>query len=455
MKRILYTCLAAFAAAYTAPAADEPEAAGSAAEETPAAVAEEPAAEAQEAPTTEAAIAGVRSKMEAATRAYADLSKPTRMVTTNYNRLENDVKEALQKLEDSKKQMEEIEGKLGGLGGTEFEFSAVPEDERYKYETEGTAMVKKVIDALSSKAENTQLEGLRLYDALRESYQGIPRFKEAHSLYEKAVNKLEKKWSTQLENIKRERQKRSASQRDQLSEGERRQYDQLARKMESENLNIEEDWFIPKMNNATMLDKALSRARRAKSSLQSRITDSEVDVPALLHRFWDNMDAARELMLGAKLAEASAKLSEDNTLRELGSLSRTMLPDSVRDGLRKQHQLLSEEIRNRQNEQRRLELSQRSARMAFERQLRTIDLRIDRMMETLTLSKEDEVRRAEEAAAREAELRAQEEREAAENAADEDGESADEDQGGAAAADDGDAKPKKSKKKGSKKKKAE
>lgn len=407
MKRLLYTCLAALAAAYVAPAEDEPVSAPSA-EETPAAEAAED--------TQPDAIAAVRKKMELIDQAYASLEKPRKATTQNYNRHVEEVKERLKKMEDIKTQLDELEIKKAATGGSDYIFEVVPEEDRYKYETEGNALAKKAIDNLSSKSETAQIEGMRFFEMLRDTYQGLPQFKEANLLYQKNVNKFEKKWNTQLEGIKRERQKWPSSRREQTTEGEQRQYDALANKLARDSRNIEDEWFVPKMGNAIMLDKALSRARRAKSIQQSKTVEEGGKVPELLHSFWGSMDEVRELMKEGKLEEALDKVGEDTSYRELMSMSRYLLPDYVKEGIRKQSDELRSEIRSRQNERRNVERELSRTITAFDREVHYLETRMDRMLESLLNDKEDEVRRAEEAAAREAELKEQQEREAAEEA---------------------------------------
>lgn len=447
MKRILYTCFAALAAACAAPAAeDSTPAAGEAT--APAAAAEKPADEdaaataaEEEEPAETDVIASVNKKLQAIEKAFADLEKPNRTITQNYNRQVEDANERLKKMETLKGQIAELEAKLAASGTAEYTFSVVPDEDRYKYETEGNELAKRVIDSLNGKSEAVQIEGLRLFEVMRDTYQGLPQFKEAHSLYQKLVSKFEKKWSIQLDNIKRERQKWPSSRKDKVSEGEQLQFDNLVRKLESENLNIDEDWFAPKMSNSLMLDRALSRARRAKGSMQNKVAESGGKVPELLHRFWENMDAARDLMVAGKHDEAIDKVSNDDSYRDLTSMSRNILPEEVREGLRKQMEELRNEARRRQGEVRGLERDISRVVANLEREARYLETRMDHTLEALLVAKEDEVRRAEEAAAREAELKEEQEREAAEAAAE-----------AAEAEEDEDETPKKTKKKKSKKK---
>lgn len=447
MKRILYTCLAALAAAYTAPAADEP--AESNAPAAPAAESAPPAGETPAAAEEEEkdVAAFARRKLDEAAAIYGSLEKPNRVTRSSYERLVADINDHLGKLDEAKKQVEELETKKMDAAVREYTLS-VPAEERDKYEREGGELAKKAISSLNAKGENSQIEGLRMFETLRETYQGVPDYKEARSLYQKTVNKFSRKWSTLREGMKRERQKWPASRLDKTLENENLQFTNLARKMESKGLNIEEDWFVPVPNNSVMLDRALDRAKRAASMLQNKSVESApADVTALIREFWSSMESASALISQGKLEEASALVADLSVYREISSVGRHILPDVFRDNIKKQYEEVRSEVRERQNAVRNVEREISRAMIAHDREVSYLKSRIERMMESVEMAKEEEARRAAEAAEeaareaeREAELKAEEERLAKEAAEDDE--------------DDEAAKPKK-KKGGKKKKKAE
>lgn len=462
MKRLFYTCLAALAAAYTSSAAEETaaapttgDAAAPAAAETPEAKAdgaqggEDAAGEEEEASSTEGkdALEVMAAKNARLDQVYASIEKPNRATRDRYSAHTKDYKERLEKIEGIRKQVEELTAKKQTLLSLPYEFSIVPEESRYVYEQEGEELAKKVYDALNSKSETTQLEGLRRYGALKESYQGLPRFKEVTNAYQKVVFRLDKKWNTLRDNIKKERAKWPHSKLDKLMESERTQYDALVRKMESSDLNIDEVWFLPRGNNSLMLEKALEHSRRAKQSLQNKSVDVPNNVPQLLHDYWAYADGVRELMQSGNYEEASNKLSDDDSFRAVSSLSRYAMPEVYKDGIRKQQEDMRNELRRRKSEQTSLDREMQRATSSLEREMSNLDMRIDRVMESIEAAKEEEERRAAEAAEiaeREAAMKAEQERLDAEQAAED--EEADEDEEP--------VKPKK-KKKGSKKKSRE
>lgn len=445
MKRIFYTCLAAFAAAYTAPAAEDAASAAPAGD-TPAAAA--PSAEEQEkAPATEESadlseeevIASYRKRLEESDKEYATLKRPTKAMTSRYERHVADVNEHLKKMEDYRKVIEESEAKQKSILEQEYVFSIVPVEERTKYETEGSAELKKTIDLFSSKDDASQIRGLRAFEKQKETHQGLPAFKEAHSLYVKLIAKFEKKWNKALEAAKLSRDRMPGSRKDRLKEEEESRYESFARKMEAEGYNIEEEWFMPKMQNAVMLEKALGHVVRAKATVDRRLSNEDTGkVPEALNQFWKTMDEARDMMMQGKMDEAIAKISDDENYRYLLSLNRYLLPEELKDAIRKQSDDFRGEVRRRQSELRNVEREAGRAVSAFEREKSYLDTRMSSISESIAQDKDEEIRRAEEAAAREAELKAEQEREAQEAAEEEDDEDA--------------AKKPKKKKKGSKKK---
>lgn len=422
MKRIIFTCLAALAAAYTVSAVEEVEPAAAAEEagSTVADEAESPEAEEQSAPgeelrSPEEIIEDLRKKEEAVDRAFAALQKPNRTLTASYTRHVEEVKERMKKLETCRDELKVSKERLQA-GVEEYAFNIVPENERYTYEVEGNELVKNVLGLLNSKSEPVQVEGLQKFEQIRDSYQGIPLFAEAQEAYQKVVGKFEKKWVSQQEALKRERQRLSPSRLEQVNDSEQKAYDKLAQKMAQQQLNIDEDWFLPKSNNSLMLVQAVTRVSRVKSSIQYARTATPVDIPALLHRFWEEMDETLALMNAAQLDEAYKKLQDSQPYRELMAQGRK-LPENVKEGIRNQAEEMRVEIRKQQTNMRNRERDTARAASAFERERRNLETRIERIKGVLDSAKVSEERRAEEAAAREAELKAEQERAAAEAAA--------------------------------------
>lgn len=435
MKRILYTFLAALAAAYTTPGVAETT---DDAASTPSAAAEENAAEE---PSANDVIAASRKKLEQVDQAYASLKAPGRLIQSRYPSLMEDVNNHIKKMEEAKNEVDAQAAKKQDINAAEYVFSIVMPEDRDKYEREASELAKRVMTLLSAKQESSLIEGLRQFEIMRESYQGHPQYKEALSLYQKTINKLEKKWSALREAMRRERQKWQQKRLDQQVEAETIQYETLSRKMEADDRNIEEDWFVPKVSNSVMLDRALDRVKRAKSQ-QNRYADTTVNVPELMQKFWATMDSYKALMSEGKLDEAVDGMTNNETYREILGLGRYCLPENYKEDIRKQYENMREEIRRRQNEMRAVARTETSAVSAFERESRYVETRISSMVEMIENEKEEEARREEEAA-RERELKEEEERAAREAAAEEDDEE-----------DEEEVKPKK-KKKGSKKKKAE
>lgn len=436
MKRILYTFLAALAAASTSPGVENSPAAETAA--APATTAEE-----ETEASSDDVIAAYRKQMAQTDQVFASLKSPSRLIQSRYPSHVEDVNTHLKKMEETKNLMEELAAKKQDIVASEYVFSIVLPEDRDKYEREGAELAKRVMSLLSAKQEASQIEGLRQFEVMRESYQGLPQYKEAYSLYQKTVSKLEKKWSGLREAMRRERQKWQQKRLDQQVEAETAQYEALARKMEAEDRNIDEDWFVPKVSNSVMLDRALDRVKRAKTSQQNRYADSAANVPELMRKFWSSMDDCKALMAEGKYDEAIDGMSNNETYRTILGLGRYNLPENYKEDIRKQYENMREEVRRRQNELRTVSRSEQNAASTFERESQYVNTRITNMAETLDNEKEEETRRAEEAAAREAEIKAEEERAAREAAAEEEEEE-----------DEEEVKPKK-KKKGSKKKKAE
>lgn len=421
MKPIKYTVLAVIAAALSAQGADEKPAETPAQEPTPAG--EETAGETGAAPEAAAAEAApvdgpageVRNKLKKMNEVYAQLKKPTRYATSQHTSATTSAETSLKKIEDAQKAIAEIKAKMEAFATEAYEFATIPAEDRDKFEREGTEMVNKVLKALKGKSENEKLEGIRLFEKLRESYQGISTFKEALAVYKNVTGFFEKKWARYFENLRKERQKNDGNKNDKLQEMENAQLEKLAKKMEDAGGNIDEDLFLPRPSNSRMLEKALSRLKRSMQSSLNKVQEEAEDVPGLFRAFWASMDEMRELMMKGEYERVNEMLNDNESYRALSSVQHYAMPQEYKDTLRKQHDEFRSEVRRRNMESRNLERDLQREERNLEREMQLITTRIDRVIEALEEEKEQELRREEEAAAAAAEEEARLAAEAAEN----------------------------------------
>ena len=418
MKRLFYTCLAALSvAAYAAPGAEEP-----AAPQQPAPAAEEPTdadEEKEEAAPADSAdpMAAILEKEKLVDTLYNGLERKSRHLTTRYENHKKDVAERLKKIEEAKQKLEEAKAACSSYATAEYEFAIVSESDRDLYAREAGELARQAMASLSAKSDAERIKGLRKYAPLRESYQGLPEFKELNALYQKVVLAFEKKWNSTREAMRRERQKWASSRLDKTETNEKAQLDDLASKMEAEELDIDEDWFLPKTTNSFMLDRALEHVRRAKGAfLTSKNSDMPTDVPTLMSAYWRWMDDVKALFRRGDYEEALNKVGEDEPLREITGAPRAAMPESYKENYRKQTEDLRNAIRERQRAQRDAERKLSLAQTSYEREMDHLDKRVDPVLETLEEAKAEEEQRAEEAA-REAE---EEARRAAEEAEEDD-----------------------------------
>lgn len=439
---MLHTILAVFAVALTAQGADDkkaetpanetasagdtaaPAAETDAAKEGEEAEEKEQAAEAEE--NDETGVGVIRAKMKKLEEAFAQLHKPNRFAISQHDKALEEAKNKLKSIEESQKKLDELKVRKENAISADYAFGVMPVENRDKYEREGGEMATKVASALKGKSEAERLTGLAQFEKLRETYQGLPQFKDVRALYLKTVNAFDKKWTGFAERLKKDRQKSANTngRNDKLLELEERQYEKLARKMEAAGGNIDEDFFLPVPTNARMLEKALARLKRSSQNSLNKVQENVEDVVTLFKEYWTQMDTARERMLAGEYAEVLTILNESEPSQALCSVSHYVMPQEYKELIRKQNEELRNEVRRRQNELQNIEREEGREKNVIGRELTSITLRLDRAIESLVEEKALEVRREEEAAAEAAEEEARLAAEAAEAADDQEDEPA-------------------------------
>lgn len=425
MKRIInwVMCAAVFSAVGVLPGQDD------AAED------EETSAETAAAELSAAdQIKTMRERLEGVRKAYAELKEPRATLKSRMERNEEESKKRIKNMEEYMSKVAELDGKVRARYQEEYAFQVVPVEERTKYADEGGAKMKKAIALLSSKGKESDLiEGIVLFEQMRDSYQGIPRFKEASELFVRVLNRLERKWRNTKDRVERDRQKMSDSNRTKVLDMEESAFKRLEQKMQESGKSIDRDWFAPGSKysgNLRVLERMIQKAKTSSQASANRPVEHAGEVPDMLARYWAVVDDAVAKMRSSDTEAATRLLDENEDYRTLTSLPRNCVPETLKSSLREQHQKLRSEMTTRAREVASLTRERDRAKVNFERELRNMERSLERLQEDITLAKDDEARRAAEEAERQAEeaRRAEEERREAEAAEEDDDEEADEEE---------------------------
>lgn len=391
MKPILILCLTMCCATFAARGADDEASTGA-----------DPAA-AESAATAETAanvVSQLRQKLGAVEKMYGELKQPSPSVTSRYTRGKEEVEGRLKTLEEHQQTLKELESKVADTYAGVYVFEAFPVEDREKYEQDGEKLIQKALAGLSSKSESDQVEGIRRFEELRASYQGMTRYKETLELYTKVSGRLEKKWSSAKDSIEKARQKLSSSKVEKIRDSEAATMEKLENKMTNAGKDLNKEWFVPSMTNLAMLDKACQIARNSRQSGLNRLSDEADKKPApeLLRAYWSRVDDVVNMMRSGRLEEAATMLDDSDVYTEIVSLGRYSMPDEYRDNLKKQHQELRNELRKRSSEFSKVQREKAREESTIERESRTVENRLDNLVETMEREKENEERKAEQAA---------------------------------------------------------
>lgn len=379
---------------------------------------------AEGAPTVEAPagpkaeVEAMRAKYAAIAAAYGEQPDLTSAQKSRLERSNAEVERRFKSLEEQIAKYEEAEYNAGAVFRKEFDFATIPSFERTKFVDENDAQLKKIVSLLGGK-EADQVEGIILFEKLRESHQGLPRFKDAAPLYVKCVTRLERKWRLSKERLERDRQKMNTNARNKATEVEDSQYSRLEQKLSAAGKDISRDWFVPGkyIGNVRVLDRLI---QRASNSLQSQFNTPVAEagtLPDLLNAYWVKIDEAVQCLMVGNAEQAMQMVDSNDAYNALMALPHCCIPDDLKNDIRKQHQEVKTEIRNRSLESGRKERDKSYARSAIDRDLSAIERTVERLTDDLEAIKEEAARKAEEEAERKAEEEAAAAAEAEEAAA--------------------------------------
>lgn len=375
-------------------------------------------------------IKALNEKFDGVLKAYEALKAPRPTLKSRVDRSKEEVAKRVKSMEDYIRKIAETDAAIQAKYATEYVFETVPREERTKYADEGSALMKKAITLMSSKGKEADLiEGIEAFEILRESYHGIPRFKEASMLFVKTLNRLERKWRNARERVERDRQKMSDSNRAKVLDLEESLFQRLEQKLQESGKSVDRNWFAPGgrySTNLKALDRLIQRAKSSAQSSQNKPVEHAEEVPALLERYWAAVDEAVSKMCSGAPEEASKILDNNEDYRTITSLYRNCMPEALKAALRDQHQKLKSEINTRTREVSSLKREKDRAVMNLEREMRSQERTIERLQEDVASAKEDEDRREAEEAERKAEEEARKAEEEAERQAEEEARKAEE-----------------------------
>lgn len=326
------------------------------------------------------------------------IENPSRNFSSRYTGTYNNVEKSLQKIEAACEEIDAMQAEYDALSNTPFNFEIVADQDRHKYAVEGKAAYDAMLMDMNQKENARKIGGLDKFEALRESFQGIPEYPEAYKWYIKTLKSLDSKWEKAIANIEKKRKKMSESKLDDLEKKEQAEFDKLESQLEDEGEYIAQVWYNPRRSNLVMLKNCKRKVEEAlRRNKNHKPLEHTGKVTELISAFWVSMDKARDYMLAGKYDEAKDELEGNEDYKKIIRLHKNLLPEEYKKPLRDQREALNKELKDRMNKRRNLQRTLDSKRSALMRLTETTESQITRLNELA----DDELAQQKEAAAAE------------------------------------------------------
>lgn len=368
---LLALSLAAYAQDET-PAADAPAAAETADTPADAAAAEEEkesiadgniAKREGEEKATDATLR-LREKIKQIDKQLADINTPSRSLQSACKSAKQRAENALPGIDKMSLDIAAMQEKFNAAGSGDYEFNIVSQDDRMKYVRDGEAAYKAMLIDMKEKKSKRKIGGLDKFEIMRERYQGIPEYTQAHEWYIKTMKSLDKKWKKMAE---QEKSKRKGPRAATMDESDKAEFDKLADKFKENDEDIATVWYTPSPRNLYMLKHSLNKVEDVLRRNEKTPLDKEVGtVPTLLSQEWAVLDNVRNCMLNGQLEEADRALKEDDAINVIKRLKGHLFPADYREPLMEQRGDIAKEVQKRMRDY-------KSIKLQLERQTRTMD----------------------------------------------------------------------------------
>lgn len=371
-------------AAPSAPAAPETQAASG---NTPAPTAEnnepEPVADgniSQRAGEEKAADVTVRlrDKMAKIDTELAKISKPSRALMNQTRSVKDRISRQLSDMDQRALEVAKLQDDFNKAGADDFTFTKVSTDDRDRYVRDGQAAYQAMKIDMKEKKGRRKVGGLDKFEIMRDRYQGIAEYKEAHDWYIKTLRDLQKKWTRMYDKETTSRKRLGADKREAMSTADERQYEELAAKLKEDGDDIASVWFVPQARNLKMLSISVNKVKDAIRRNEREPMDKAVGtVPSLLEQFWSDMDSVRMAMVTGNLEGAEKQIIKIPSYHIIMGLKQQLLPNEYRDPIREQYRETQQEITKRMREYRRLKASLERSIAALDRIASNSESQID------------------------------------------------------------------------------
>lgn len=310
----------------------------------------------------------IREQLKLIDTKLSELSKPSRALVSSCNSTKSRVNGNLATMDKLAKEVTELQEEFRRAGAADYTFTQVTVEHREDYAKDGAAAYKAMEADMKEKKSKRKVGGLDKFELMRDRYQGVPEYKQAHAKYLKTLKDLSKKWKKMLDAEQARRKSFAPAKKEALDQTDQEELDKLGEFFSKNGEEIATVWYNPSPRNMAMLRNCVNKVEDAlRRNKDNRDIDKECGtVPTLIAQYWQVMDEARQALINGDLEGAERMLKDDGNFKVLVRLKTSLLPSEYKDPLTKEHADMLQEIQKR-------ERAYRTTKTALERKSGTLE----------------------------------------------------------------------------------
>lgn len=338
----------------------------------------------------ETLIARLTRSLEEADNLMSQVKKPSRTLSSSMKRFKERAARDLEEIRKVASEVRDLNEKYNNTLTGSFEFTVVTAADRDKYVRDARAAYEAMLTDMKENKGKRKVGGLGKFELMRDRYQGVPEYIQAHETYLKTLMQLDKHWTKMYERETKRRERMNDQRQRALEEADDEQYEKLAEQFKREKENIETVWYNPQPRNLKMLRNCTNRVKDAlRRNKDAEMDDAVGKVPEMLAAFWAKMDEAREALMRGEFDRATSLLDSDEVTRGVTRLRSNIFPQEYRDPLNEQLRELKREVSSRSINRNREKLALERKITDLDRKVRSFEARVDNMVASI----EDELSR--------------------------------------------------------------
>lgn len=320
----------------------------------------------------------LRKKIENIDKQLSTLTAPSRPLLNTCKSATTRAERNLPTIDKMALEIADLQEKFNQAGSGDYQFEKVSMDERTQYVRDGEAAYKAMLVDMKEKKSKRKIGGLDKFEIMRERYQGIPEYTQAHDWYIKTLKKLEKTWKKQAAAEQLKRKNLLPAKNQAMQDADAAEMEKLAEKFRDGGEDIATVWYTPSPRNAAMLRNCINKVEDALRRNEKEPLDKQVGtVPTLLADCWAAMDNARNCMLTGNLEEADRILKEDASYKLILKLKNNLFPREYREPLVEQHGDMAKEVQKRMRDYKSLKSALERRTATMERTIHSDEAQLD------------------------------------------------------------------------------